>query len=572
MKATSAVVGVAAAGAVLIAAVVMGQGNSTPSGSSNTSTTTGCPGQTLNTAAAPAWATIPSQPTVPPVVNALRRDGVFTAATPAAAAPATVPPAVPVPSTPAAAAQTAGGGAVPTQPAATACDSSYNAGARAAGATATWDPGNIISDAVFYNTASMTVDQVRTFINTQNASCSTSNQWCLKNLKVSFTAQPADQYCQAVPAGNGIDTATAVSEFSAACGINPQVMLTTLQKESQGLTRTNPTASTYDAAWGWNCPDTGTGGSANCDPAGRGFFLQGYMMAKQWSKYRQRIPAGYYPYQVGKTVDILWNVAETGCGSSPVTIKNIATASLYVYTPYQPNPASLAAYPGEGDRCSSYGNRNFFRMFQKYFGDTGGGLVPASSGNGNGQPAAYQPGPTQTASGQVGPIPVAYNGNRITIPSVDHVPTNMQGQTITAPNAKVAAALAAGLTWLGTPYSWGGGSATGPTLGICGPDGAENDCNINGFDCSGLTMYIAAKFGVTIPHLSTDQRDSAHAIPWSSAQPGDIVGYSGHVTIFIGTFNGVRMQLEAPNSHHFIQITNVGNAEVEDNSVYRYWQ
>ena len=55
-------------------------------------------------------------------------------------------------------------------------------------------------------------------------------------------------------------------DFSRACGINPQVMLVTLQKESQGLTRTDPTASTYAAAWGWHCPDTGPGGSANCDP------------------------------------------------------------------------------------------------------------------------------------------------------------------------------------------------------------------------------------------------------------------------------------------------------------------
>jgi len=31
------------------------------------------------------------------------------------------------------------------------------------------------------------------------------------------------------------------------------------------------------------------------------------------------------------------------------------------------------------------------------------------------------------------------------------------------------------------------------------------------------------------------------------------------------------MQVEAPDSHHFIQITNVGNSEVQDAVVYRYW-
>ena len=37
-------------------------------------------------------------------------------------------------------------------------------------------------------------------------------------------------------------------------------MLITLQKESRLLDRTDPTESTYNAAWGWHCPDTGPGG------------------------------------------------------------------------------------------------------------------------------------------------------------------------------------------------------------------------------------------------------------------------------------------------------------------------
>ena len=96
-------------------------------------------------------------------------------------------------------------------------------------------------------------------------------------------------------------------------------------------------------------------------------------MAKQWARYR--VDPGKYNYQAGQTVTILWNVAESGCGGAPVTIKNQATASLYNYTPYQPNAASLAAYPGTGDQCSSYGNRNFFFLYQSYFGSTGGGTA-----------------------------------------------------------------------------------------------------------------------------------------------------------------------------------------------------
>ena len=70
-------------------------------------------------------------------------------------------------------------------------------------------------------------------------------------------------------------------------------------------------------------------------------------MAKQWSRYR--VDPDKYNYHAGQTVDILWNVVESGCGRRPVTIQNTATASLYIYTPYQPNAAALAAYPGAGD-------------------------------------------------------------------------------------------------------------------------------------------------------------------------------------------------------------------------------
>ena len=50
-------------------------------------------------------------------------------------------------------------------------------------------------------------------------------------------------------------------------------------------------------------------------------------------------------------------------------LENRATVALYVYTPYQPNEAALAAGSGTGDYCSSYGNRNFYNYFTKWFGN-----------------------------------------------------------------------------------------------------------------------------------------------------------------------------------------------------------
>ncbi|MBQ3320879.1 S-layer homology domain-containing protein, partial [Candidatus Saccharibacteria bacterium] len=61
---------------------------------------------------------------------------------------------------------------------------------------------------------------------------------------------------------------------------------------------------------------------------------------------------------------------DSSCGGSTVYIENLATSSLYRYTPYQPNASSLAAGYGTGNSCSAYGNRNFYLYFNDWFGDS----------------------------------------------------------------------------------------------------------------------------------------------------------------------------------------------------------
>ena len=103
-----------------------------------------------------------------------------------------------------------------------------------------FDPGNIISDAVFYNTAAMTVEQIRVFMRAEGEGC--DGAYCLKNLPMTTASQPADRYCAAYQGGTNEDAATVIAKFSTACGINPQVMLVTLQKESGLLSPDRPTA------------------------------------------------------------------------------------------------------------------------------------------------------------------------------------------------------------------------------------------------------------------------------------------------------------------------------------------
>jgi peptidoglycan DL-endopeptidase RipA len=90
------------------------------------------------------------------------------------------------------------------------------------------------------------------------------------------------------------------------------------------------------------------------------------------------------------------------------------------------------------------------------------------------------------------------------------------------------------MRWLGTPYSWGGGTTSGPTWGQGGPVG---------FDCSGLALWAWGQVGVYLPHYSGYQYNSGPHISRSDLRPGDLVfwayntsdpGSIHHVAIYIG--------------------------------------
>ena len=140
-----------------------------------------------------------------------------------------------------------------------------------------------------------------------------------------------------------------------------------------------------------------------------------------------------------------------------------------------------------------------------------------------------------------------------------------------AAQAQSAVGQACGL--LGTPYSWGGGhSATpGPTYGICDPsNGAPNDCNVDGLDCSGMVRYAyyLAVGSDVIPGTSAGQYQSSAAVARFSASqgtapllPGDLLFFGGsaasihHVALYLGQGQIV----EAPYSGGHVQVASVSS-------------
>ena len=78
------------------------------------------------------------------------------------------------------------------------------------------------------------------------------------------------------------------------------------------------------------------------------------------------------------------------------------------------------------------------------------------------------------------------------------------------------------LQFVGNPYVWGGTSLT------------------KGADCSGFTMSVMAKFGVSLPHYSGSQAKMGKAVTSGNMRPGDLIfcagsgGQVNHVAMYIG--------------------------------------
>jgi len=223
---------------------------------------------------------------------------------------------------------------------------------------ASWDPGRIIDDGKFTNKNSMSAGDIQNFLNSKVPACDT---WHGPG-SGSQGEQPPWTCLKDYNEG-GKSAAQIIWEQAQAYSINPQVLLVTLQKENGLITDTWPYRWQYRTAMGFGCPD-----GAPCDAQWFGFTNQITQAAKHFRNFYDQNPNWYIPYRPGVNY-IKWH-PNSACGGSNVNIVNRATAALYSYTPYQPNQAALNNLYGTGDGCSSYGNRNFWRDFNNWFGSS----------------------------------------------------------------------------------------------------------------------------------------------------------------------------------------------------------
>lgn len=268
---------------------------------------------------------------------------------------------------------------------------------------------------------------------------------------------------------------------------------------------------------------------------------------------------------------------------------------------WQSKPAWVAAQDVQGSEFNGSGlgyGQNYHGNYTRAVGIAdallAGTATPPAAGSASTAPALSAPVSSvpAAAAAVVTPAPgagagctakptggaVVANGPTITIPDKPDVPAAIRGKTIKAPTAAVATGLAAGFNAIGLPYVYGGGGdgGTPPTDGCDRARGAENSCqNLRGYDCSGLTAFVLGSAGFKIAAYSGAQRGGGTSIPRSSGMPGDIIGYDGHVAIYLGDIAGQgQFELEAPQPGTNVHIRAAywsNNGQPADADLHRYW-
>lgn len=128
-----------------------------------------------------------------------------------------------------------------------------------------------------------------------------------------------------------------------------------------------------------------------------------------------------------------------------------------------------------------------------------------------------------------------------------------------------AVVLAQARHWLGTPYSWGGGTLDGPS------EGFAQGAGIIGFDCSSYTRY--AYFhgaGITLPRTAADQYAATASrtvvtgnLVLSVLQPGDLLfwGSSAGSIHHVAIYAGAGKMLDEPHTGGVGQLIDVYDSD-----------
>ena len=253
----------------------------------------------------------------------------------------------------------------------------------AAPAHAAYNSNNIIDDGRFTNHTTMDEAAIQAFMNARNSG--------LKNYVDPSVNQSAAKIIR-----------DAAWDF----GINPQVIMATLQKEQSLMTNPTPSASNINFAMGYGCPTTGS-----CSYPG--FYQQvrngswqlrfnmhraagnnstwtgpsGAVWGNSSISYACRNATAYYSTGLFPGRNVTFYAHTNGQAYANVAIANAATAAMYCYTPHVYNPSGNPVYYS--------GSYNFVVFYERWFGPTQGepyawSYAGQSSSSGSSMPATQK--------------------------------------------------------------------------------------------------------------------------------------------------------------------------------------
>jgi cell wall-associated NlpC family hydrolase len=176
------------------------------------------------------------------------------------------------------------------------------------------------------------------------------------------------------------------------------------------------------------------------------------------------------------------------------------------------------------------------------------------------------------AGGGSGPIAIHRNGLDVILPPQAGIDGAGSDVIVRFPNERAAIAGAAALSYLGTPYAWGGGGPNGPTKGQRdgGVADRNGDYNKIGFDCSGLTEYAWAQAGIDIGGDSRTQYVTGGTHHRAGeARPGDLIFIGDtpqtihHVAIYLGRIYNREYIIESPHSGSVVKVSTIGSISID---------
>ncbi len=280
-----------------------------------------------------------------------------------------------------------------------------------------FNSSNIISNAIFSNTTSMTANQIDIWLNSNfgSTSCISTDHGFSAPDPIGYSPSAGFTY------GSNVSAGRVIYDAAQAYQINPQVLLTTMEKE-QSLVSGNTGCGglQYTGAMGYGCPDGGTtyswtgvdlytisspysagqtppaGGTTyssvygTCvDASTEAGFSQQVIHAAWLLAFGQQRSEGNINWAIingnwdnsddpqscysGPMIQGTWQICPNGpsvyyngvtvIDGVATQIDNGATAALYWYTPH------------------FSGNQNFDNIFQTWFGPTHGTKILAETGN-----------------------------------------------------------------------------------------------------------------------------------------------------------------------------------------------